>query len=102
MPNSDLALKVCSKLLDIQNMHPTVTIFIFGSILTGRSYFSDIDILTVSKTEKIPFGLRHEIECLGEIHPIHLLIMSKREEEQFRFIELQGAISVGQLAQHSV
>jgi predicted nucleotidyltransferase len=79
-------------------MYPTVSIFIFGSILTANSYSSDIDILVVYKTVRIPIGLRDEVERLSEIHPVHLIIMSRREEEQFRFIEMQGAVALGYIA----
>jgi len=101
MPIDELLKLISSKMLAIQNRHNELSIYIFGSSVRSNVAFGDIDVLVVHAAGVLPKGIRKDIESLTYIHPVHLTVMSKREESEFDFVLGQNAISVKELAQQS-
>lgn len=101
MRNKELVNIISSRLLAIQNTWPMVQIYLFGSILKVKEPCSDIDILVVSTSERVPRQLRNDIELLNEFHPVDILFMTSNEEKQFMFIKEQEAVSVHKITQQN-
>jgi len=65
--------------------------YIFGSILTKCNCISDVDILVVYRDlEKLAL-VKKAFSLIKAHFPLEIVFMTTNEEQEFRFIETQGA-----------
>jgi len=86
----------------VQNVvgNEAVALYIFGSALRKRNP-NDLDLLLVYDkrlvSEKTALSLRHRLSrsIMAELKlPVDLVLLSKFEAQQSRFVELEGAVAV--------
>jgi hypothetical protein len=68
--------------------------FLFGSITTARRPVGDIDLLVVCETSNDCTLARSELGPVCSRWPIHLLLMTAREEAEVKFIAGEGAVEI--------
>ena len=68
--------------------------FLYGSITTTKRPVGDIDLLVVCKTAADCTTVRTELTSICARFPIHLLLMTRREEEEIKFIMGERAVEV--------
>jgi predicted nucleotidyltransferase len=80
----------------IRSQVPTSQWFLFGSITTTRRPVGDIDLLVVCKTAAECTTVRIELALICTRFPIHLLLMTLKEEAELNFIEGERAMWIGE------
>jgi predicted nucleotidyltransferase len=73
---------------------PTSRWYIFGSVRATKRPISDIDLLVVCETAAACTSVRVELAPICAQYPIHLLLMTTREEAEANFIQGQGAAEI--------
>lgn len=73
---------------------PTSRWFLFGSITTTKRPVGDIDLLVVCETAADCSTVRTELVSLCSRFPIHLLLMTRREERETKFILGERAVEM--------
>jgi hypothetical protein len=73
---------------------PSSKWFFFGSITTSKRPVRDFDLLIVCKTASDCIAVRSELDLICTQFPIHLLIMTEREESEVNFIKDEEAIEM--------
>lgn len=68
--------------------------FIFGSYLTAPKTANDIDILIVYQSIESAVAVRKSLRAISLCIPLDLLLMTNDEENEFNFIESQGAMQI--------
>lgn len=68
--------------------------FLFGSITTTMRPVGDIDLLVVGETTADCTTVRIELAPLCTRFPIHLLLMTPREEAEVKFIQGESAVEI--------
>ena len=74
----------------IENYSSEIECYLFGSILNSK-FFNDIDILIIYKNRNQITHLKKLLAELSKTYPLHILYLTKDEENQFNFIKEQGA-----------
>lgn len=69
---------------------PTAKWFLFGSVLRDATTANDIDVLIVSDSHDDVQLLRRELRSLCIKLPLHLLLATREEESELKFIAGQG------------
>lgn len=82
------------KAFQIKTLIPNSRWYLFGSITTSKREVGDIDILVVCKTSAECAMIRAELTSICSQFPIHLLLMTVREEAEVKFIKGQSAIEI--------
>lgn len=73
-----------SKIHIVASNSSEIDVYLFGSILNEKDIFKDIDILIIYDDPSQPPLIR---KILSEIElPIHLLFLTREEENEFNFI----------------
>ena len=93
---ADLAVeRIHTEMALLLELVPHSKWYLFGSILRDKRPVNDIDVLVVCPNdpdcEKIRFGLA---AACSEF-PIHLLLMTRAEEAEVKFIEGECAVQIG-------
>jgi hypothetical protein len=78
----------------IRALIPNSRWFLFGSITTANRPIRDIDLLVVCEKSTDCEAIRSELASLCCDFPIHLLLMTRDEEDELKFIEEQLAVEV--------
>jgi predicted nucleotidyltransferase len=78
----------------IRAQAPTSRWFLFGSITTAERPLGDIDLLVVCKTTANCATVRVELAAICARFPIHLLLMTSREEAEVKFIQSESAVEI--------
>lgn len=73
---------------------PSSRWFLFGSITTTKRPVADIDLLVVCKTSADCATVRAELTLICARFPIHLLLMTTREEAEAGFIRGERAVEI--------
>lgn len=73
---------------------PTSRWFLFGSITTTKRPVGDIDLLVVCKAAADCTTVRTELASICGQFPIHLLLMTQREEGEIKFILSERAVEM--------
>ena len=68
--------------------------FLFGSITTTKRPVGDIDLLVVCETTADCTIVRTELTSICARFPIHLLLMTRREEGEINFIRSEKAVEM--------
>ena len=68
--------------------------YVFGSITTIKRPVGDIDLLVVCETTDACRFVRTELALICAQYPIHLLLMTTREETEVNFIKGAGAVEI--------
>ena len=68
--------------------------FLFGSITTTKRPVGDIDLLVVCKSVADCTTVRTELTSICARFPIHLLLMTQREEGEIKFIVKERAVEI--------
>ena len=68
--------------------------FLFGSITTTKRPVGDIDLLVVCETVADCTSVRKELTSLCERFPIHLMLMTRSEESEMKFIKGARAVEM--------
>src|SRR5205085_10216248 len=71
---------------------PRVAWYGFGSYFRGQQLFGDIDILVVCPTTADALLIRAKTEEICLRWPIHLVIMTEREQSETNFVILEGCV----------
>jgi hypothetical protein len=90
-------IAVCALYEEMQRIRarvPTSRWFFFGSITATKRPVGDIDLLVVCKTTIDCVTVRTELACICSRFPIHLLLMTKSEEAEVKFIQAQSALEI--------
>lgn len=68
--------------------------YVFGSVLKGQSSPSDIDVLCVTPDSSVSIQVYHCChDCLMKA-PIHLRVLTKKQEKVLKFIETVAAMKL--------
>jgi hypothetical protein len=73
---------------------PTSRWFFFGSITTTKRPVGDIDLLVICTTTPDCATVRTELTSICARFPIHLLLMTRDEEAEAKFIQGEGAVEI--------
>ena len=68
--------------------------FFFGSITTSKRPVSDIDLFVVCETTDDCAIIRNGLGPIRERFPVHLLLMTAREEAEVNFIQGERAVEL--------
>jgi hypothetical protein len=68
--------------------------FFFGSITTSKRPVGDIDLLVVCETTEDCTMIRNGLGSICAQFPVHLLLMSAREEVEVKFIQNERAVEI--------
>jgi hypothetical protein len=68
--------------------------FSFGSITTSKRPVGDLDLLVVCETDADCATVRNELVSICVRFPIHLLLMTQREETEVNFIRHEQAVEI--------
>ena len=60
--------------------------YLFGSFARNPAAATDIDVLVVCKSHEDAIRVRYEVQSICLDWPLHLLLMTEREERQTNFI----------------
>jgi hypothetical protein len=78
----------------IRGRIPTSRWFFFGSITTTKRAVRDIDLLVVCETATECIAVRADLASICAQFPIHLLLMTRREEAELKFIHGESAVEL--------
>jgi len=78
----------------IRALIPGSSWYVFGSITTAKRPIGDIDLLVVCEASADCEAVRLELASICGNFPIHLLLMTRSEEEELKFIEGQLAVEI--------
>jgi hypothetical protein len=78
----------------IKGQMPSSRWYLFGSITTTKRPVGDIDLLVVCETPADCALVRAELEAVCSEFPIHLLLMTLREEAEVQFIKGESAVEI--------
>ena len=90
MTTSSILAEILNTLAGLQKKLPNTKWYGFGSFFHGRSSFNDIDLLAVCSDANEVFSVRNSVYELSLAWPIHLIVMTDREEAETEFIFRQG------------
>lgn len=91
----DIAVRALHKEMQrIRALVPNSRWFLFGSITTTKRPVGDIDLLVVCKTVADCTAVRTGLASICAQFPIHLLLMTQREEGEIKFILGQSAVEI--------
>ena len=68
--------------------------YLFGSVLTDCSSAIDVDVLVIYAREEDPTIIRQHLSQFHPMLPVHLLFLSRDEEDELDFIAKQGCLRV--------
>lgn len=71
--------------------------FVFGSVLHNQPSPSDIDLLCISVDDSACSQVHSYCEDFLLNAPIHLRVLTQRQEQALRFIKRTGALEIGQI-----
>jgi hypothetical protein len=78
----------------IRRRVPTSRWFFFGSITTTKRPVGDIDLLVICETAADCIAARADLTSICAQFPIHLLLMTRSEEAELRFIQGESAVEI--------
>ncbi|WP_419906883.1 nucleotidyltransferase domain-containing protein [Hoeflea sp.] len=70
--------------------------YVFGSVLQNQASPSDIDVLCISSDTSTLRKVRSRCADFLLNAPIHLRILTERQEQALEFIERTGAVNISQ------
>jgi hypothetical protein len=68
---------------------PSTMWFLFGSALVDTSSATDIDLLVLCRSDADVARIRHRLARLCLSLPLHLFLVTRDEEHELKFIEMQ-------------
>lgn len=78
----------------VRGLVPNSRWYFFGSITTTKRPVGDIDLLVVCEADTDCAKVRAELASICAEFPIHLLLMTRREEADFQFIKGECAVEI--------
>ena len=73
---------------------PDTTWYLFGSAVASLATAGDIDLLIVCRRDGDATHVRERLQATCLRLPLHLLLMSRDEEAELRFIEGQRCVQI--------
>lgn len=73
---------------------PTSRWYLFGSITTTKYPVGDIDLLVVCESTGECGAVRAELAEICASFPFHLLLMTRAEEMEVKFVQCQNAVEI--------
>lgn len=74
---------------------PNVRLFVFGTLLHGKGWPADVDILLVYNDELEAAHARALLRTTLHDLPIHILLLSVAEEAQLGFVACERCLEIG-------
>jgi len=93
-PEENAVRAIYKEMQRIRAQVPGSRWYFFGSIVGTKSPVKDIDLLVVCETTCDCTTVRAELTSVCVVLPIHLLIMTLREELEVNFIQGERAIEI--------
>ena len=94
MTRDELILSLRTEAERISKLSPDAVWYLFGSTLEAFERAADIDVLVLCASNYAVALVRHELQDACMSLPLHLVLLTREEEAELKFISMQGCVQV--------